>query len=179
MKKTLILGLSLMAVVALAASAEMRIAFINSEVILQEYKAVQGAVETFNRDVQSWEQELQTRQKELGDLQKELEAQSLMLTDERRQEKELEYQRKLTDFEKFKESVWSSEGLIEQRNEELFRPIIGKVQTVLEQIATQDGYDLIFDAADSNILYGDPEFDLTARVLAILNGESAGTTTTQ
>ena len=79
-----------------------------------------------------------------------------MLSDERRQEKELEYQRQLTEYEQFKESIWASDGLVEQRNEELLRPIISKVQALLEQIATEEGYDFILDAADSNILYGDP-----------------------
>jgi len=174
MKRVGILVLTLAALAGIA-SAEVKIGFVNSEVILQEYKAVQGVMETFNRDVQGWEAELQQRKKELDDMQRELQQQTLMLSDQRRQEKELEYQRKLTEFEKFKESIWSSDGLIEQRNEELFRPVINKVQTVLEQIAAEDGYDLILDAADSNILYGDPEFDLTQRVLGILNEEAAGT----
>ena len=94
-----------------------------------------------------------------------------MLSEERRREKETEYQRRLTDFEQLKESIWAPDGLIEQRNEELLRPIVSRVQSVLEQLATEEGYDLILDAADSNILYGDPDFDLTAQVLGILNGE--------
>jgi len=178
MKRAWLLGLVLTGALATTASAEVRIAFVNSEVILQEYKAVQGAMETFNRDVQSWQDELQQKKTKLDDMQKEIENQSLMLSDQRRQEKELEYQRQLTEFEQFKESIWSSDGLIEQRNEELLRPIIGRIQAVLEEMATEEGYDLIFDAADSNILYGDPEYDLTQKVIARLNGEQQTTTTT-
>ena len=173
MKRAWIVGLLLLAGLTAAASAEVRIAFVNSEVILQQYKAVQGAMETFNRDVQSWQDELQQKQNKLDEMQKELEHQALMLSDERRQEKDLEYQRQLTEFEQLKESIWAPDGLIEQRNEELLRPIIGKIQTVLEQIATDEGYDLILDAADSNILYGDPEYDLTQKVIGILNEEQS------
>ncbi len=175
MKRACLIALALGLAFTATAAAEIRIAFVNSEVILQEYKAVQGAMETFNRDVQSWQDELQQKKTRLDALQRELEQQSLMLSDERRQEKELEYQRQLTEFEQFKESIWSSDGLIEQRNEELLRPIISKVQQVVEQVATEEGWDLVLDAADSNVLYGDPEFDLTQKVLGILNGEQ-GTT---
>jgi outer membrane protein len=170
MKGACLLALGLLALGG-SASAEMKIAFVNTEVILQEYKAVQGVMETFNRDVQGWDSDLQQKKKELDALQKEVQQQGLMLSDTRRQEKELEYQRRLTDFEKLKESIWGSDGLIEQRNEELFRPVIAKVQSVLEQIASEDGYDLILDAADNNILYGDPAYDLTTRVIGVLNGE--------
>ena len=173
MKRACVITLVLLGFLAAGASAEVRIAFVNSEVILQEYNAVQGAMETFNRDVEAWQAELQLKRDELDDLQQQLEHQSLMLSDERRQEKEMEYQRQLNEFEQLKESIWATDGLIEQRNEELLRPIIGRIQTVLEQVATEDGYDLILDAADSNILYGDPDFDLTSKVLGILNGEES------
>jgi outer membrane protein len=177
MNKGLLLACSFIAFLSLPAASEVRIAFVNSETILQEYTAVQQAMETFNRDVDGWQQELTLKNQELEDLQKEIDHQSLMLSDDRRQEKEIEYQRRLADFEKLKESVWSPDGLVEQRNEELLRPIINRIQTVLEQIATEDGYDVIFDAADSNILYGDPEFDLTRRVIDILNAEAGDTST--
>jgi len=159
---------------ALPAAADLRIAFVNSESILQEYAAVQRAMETFHRDVEAWQQELAVKSRELEQLQREIDHQSLMLSDERRQERELEYQRRLADFEKLKESIWSPDGLVEQRNEELLRPIVNRIQTVLEQLAVEEGYDIIFDAADSNILYGDPSFDLTRRVLDILAGEGGG-----
>jgi len=173
MRRACMISLALLGILAAGAAAEVRIAFVNSEVILQEYKAVQGAMATFNRDVEGWQTELQERRDELDELQKELEHQSLMLSDERRQEKELEYQRQLNEFEQLKESIWATDGLIEQRNEELLRPIISRIQTVLEELATEDGYDLILDAADSNILYGDPDFDLTSQVLSILNSEES------
>jgi outer membrane protein len=163
--------------IALPAAAEVRIAFVNSETILQEYSAVQQAMETFNRDVEGWQQELALKTKELEDLQKEIDQQSMMLSDERRQEKELEYQRRSADFEKLKESIWSPDGLVEQRNEELMRPIVNRIQAVLEQIATEDGYDLVLDAADSNVLFGDPSLDLTRRVIDALNAGATGTTT--
>ncbi len=153
------------------ASAELRIGFINSEVILQQYDAVEGVVQTFNRDVEGWNQEAQRRRNELEDLQNELESQSLMLSDERRQEKEMEYQRRLNEYEQFVQSVWGPDGLVEQRNEELLRPIINKIQTLLAKIAVEEDYDFILDAADNNILYADPDHDLTERVLDELNTE--------
>jgi outer membrane protein len=177
MKGAWILALGFLALGA-TASAEMKIAFVNTEVILQQYKAVQGVIETFNRDVKGWDDDLQQKKRDLDALQKEVQQQGLMLSDQRRQEKELEYQRRLTEYEKLKESIWGSDGLIEQRNEELFRPIISKIQGILETMAAEDGYDLILDAADNNILYGDPAYDLTTKVIDALNGEETmpGTT---
>ena len=61
------------------------------------------------------------------------------------------------------------EGELERRNEELLRPIINEVQTLLAQLAVEEGYDFILDAADNNILYADPDLDITALVVDRLN----------
>lgn len=153
------------------AAAELKIGFVNSEIILQQYRGVQSVVETFNRDVQGWNDEAQRRKSELEDMQKQLESQSLMLSDQRRQEKEMEYQRKLNEYEQFVQSIWGPDGLVEQRNEELLRPIINKIQSLLAKIALDDGYDFILDAADNNILFADPDYDLTEQVIETLNSE--------
>jgi outer membrane protein len=156
-----------------AGHAEMRVMFINSEVVLQQARAVQDAVETFNRDVEGWNEEAQRQKGELDALQQELENQSLMLSDERRQEREIEYQRRLTEYEQFVQSIWGPAGLVEQRNEELLRPILSRIEDILAQIAAEEGYDMILDAADNNILYADPDYDLTSRVVETLNAEEA------
>jgi outer membrane protein len=156
-------------VAAAPAGAELRIAFINSEVVLSEYAAVQTVVETFNRDVQGWNEEAMRRKSELEEMQADLQSQSLMLSDERRQEREMEYQRQLNEYEQFIQSVWGPEGELERRNEELLRPIINEVQTLLAQLAVEEGYDFILDAADNNILYADPDHDITALVVDRLN----------
>jgi hypothetical protein len=39
------------------------------------------------------------------------------------------------------------------------------IQAAVQRIAEDEGYDLIFDATDGNIIYGDPRFDITERVL--------------
>ncbi len=153
------------------ASAELRIAFVNSEVILQNYTAVEGVVATFNRDVQGWNEEAERQKSDLERLRDELESQSLMLSDERHQEKEMEYQRKLNEYEQFVQSIWGPEGLVEQRNEELLRPIISKIQTLLAKLAVDEDYDFILDAADNNILFADPDHDITDLVVEMLNSE--------
>jgi outer membrane protein len=170
-----LLGALLLAALTTGAQAdELRIVFVNSEVILQQYKAVESVVETFNRDVQGWNEEALRQKNALEEMQREFESQSLMLSEERRHEKELDYQRRLGEYEKFVQSIWGPDGLVEQRNEELLRPIINKVQALLAKLAVEEEYDFILDAADNNILYADPEFDITADVIGMLNTEESG-----
>jgi outer membrane protein len=161
-------------ILAAPARGELKIGFVNSEVIMRDYKEVASVIETFNRDVEGWNQEAARRKSALEGLQRELESQGLMLSDERRQEKEMEHQRQLNEYDQYVQSVFGPDGLAEQRNEELMRPIITKVQALLTKIATEESYDFILDAADNNILFADPEHDLTQRVLGELNAAVEG-----
>jgi outer membrane protein len=151
------------------ARAELKIGFINSDQILEKYPGTQSALQTFNRDVEGWNQDASARKKELDDLGRELAAQSPMLSDEKRREKEQDYQRKSTEYDQFIQSIWGPNGLVVKRNEEILRPIISKIQTILAKIGSDEGFDLILDAAHGNILYASQELDLTQRVIDELN----------
>jgi outer membrane protein len=155
------------------AQSDVRIAFINSELILQNYPATKEVEATFRAEIENWNREARARQNETERLSRELQEQAPMLSDEKRREKEEDYQRRVTEYDKFVQSIWGPNGLVTQRNEELLRPIIARIQSILIDVAEEDGYDLILDAADGNILYADPSLDLTQRVLDLLN---AGTT---
>ena len=144
---------------------ETRIGFIDSERIFAEYEGVKEAKEIFDRDVQDWIAEASRKEKEIAELRTELESQSLMLSDEKRQEKEAQLQQLMSEYDGYVQQLWGPGGKVAQRNEELTRPIIAKVKTVLDKIAGEEGFDLVIDAADGNIVYGDPELDLTDRVL--------------
>ena len=167
-------GLALLTVLGAAAiapafAAELKIGYINSEQILDQSVEAKAAIAGFNRDVDGWNKEATDRRKELDDLAKDLASQSPMLSDEKRREKEQDQQRKLTEYDEFVQSVWGANGLVVKRNEEVLRPVMSKVQTILEDIGSKEGYDIIFDAADGNVLYADRALDLTQRVIDQMN----------
>jgi outer membrane protein len=152
-----------------SARAEIKIGFVNSEQILEGYTGTRSAIEAFNTDVNGWNTDATSRKTELDNLGKELSSQTPMLSDDKRREKEQDYQRKLTEYDQFVQSIWGPNGLVVKRNEEILRPIIGKIQTILAKIGADEQYDLILDAANGNVLYADQAHDLTQKVLDELN----------
>lgn len=166
------LGILVHLAAAGSARAEVKIGFINSEDILQEYQGTRTAMDTFNRDVEGWNREATERKRELDELGREISGQAPMLSDEKRREREQDYQRKLTEYDQFVQSIWGPQGLVVKRNEEILRPIVARIQTILARIGSEEGFDLILDAADGNIVYADQALDLTSRVLAELNEEA-------
>jgi outer membrane protein len=153
------------------ARAETKLGYINSELVMEQAKEAQAALAGFNRDVEGWNQEAIQRRKDLDDLARDLAQQAPMLSEEKRREKEQDHQRKLTEYDQFVQSVWGPGGLVVKRNEEVLRPIVAKIQVILGKFGADEGFDIIFDAADGNVLYADQTLDLTTRVVEQLNAD--------
>ena len=63
-------------------------------------------------------------------------------------------------------------GELFQKQNELMKPIQNKVFTIIQQVATEEELDFVFDrSGDILFLYAKPEYDLTAKVIERLKLE--------
>jgi outer membrane protein len=154
-----------------AGAAEMKVGFINSEEIFRGYAGTKEAQEKFDKEVAKWEQEASTRQKDIKDLKDQLDKQSLLLSSERRAELEAKMKQKMTEYQDFLQTKFGQKGEALSKNEELTKPIIEKINKIINKIAKDENYDFIFDARTGGVIFAKPAFDLTKRVLDILNKE--------
>jgi outer membrane protein len=92
-----------------------------------------------------------------------------MLSGEKKAEKKLELDRKMAEYEQFMQETFGDDGLAARRNKELTQPIVEKINKILEELGKDQGYTIIFDVANANIVYADKALDLTDVVLAKLN----------
>jgi Skp family chaperone for outer membrane proteins len=72
---------------------------------------------------------------------------------------------KETELSNFRRDTWGEGGKLYTRNLELSKPILEKINTAIETISQQDGYDMVFDAASGNIVFAQPQYDITQLVL--------------
>ena len=167
----LALTLAALAVVLSAASAraEAKLGYIDSAKILAEYKVVDDAKKTFDQQAGTWERERKVQEAELDSINAEYRSQELMLTEAMKREKKDLLRGKQSAYEEFVRSIWGPEGKLAQKNAELMKPIIDKVNTILERIGEAEKFTLILDAANGSVVYASPGADLTARVLEELN----------
>jgi outer membrane protein len=150
---------------SVGAQSDAKIGFINSKRIFMEYSGYEDARTAYQKELDGWLQDLQTRQDEITRMESEYRAQEPMLSEERRRERETELQRAAQEFEQLRQTIFGVGGRAEVRNQQLLEPVEAVIQAAVQRIAEDEGYDLIFDATDGNIIYGDPRFDITERVL--------------
>ncbi len=184
MRKSLIgIGATAAAVLLLFASpsaAQIKIGYVDSQKILESYKEAQDAQKQLAEINKGWEEEARNMQRELQTKQDELESQALLLSEEKRKEKETDLQNLYLRFQQFQQEKWGQQGEAFKKQNELMKPIIEKVQVVIKKFGAEEKYDFIFDTVAGNIVYAGPnQPDLTQKVVEELNktvGAAAKTT---
>jgi len=172
--------LAVLACAALAGPARaqnVRIGFVDSQRIFNEYKSAQEAQDRFSREIQSWRTEADDRRRQVDELRNELKDQDPLLSEAKKLEKESTLQKAVSDYDRFVQDFWGPNGKVQRLNDEITREVIGKVRDAVELLANREGYDLVLDAADGNVIFGVKSLDLTQRVLDELNKSTVGGTT--
>jgi outer membrane protein len=153
------------------ASAQLKIGYVNSERIFTQFEGTKAAQEQFNREVARWEQEASRRAKSITDLREQLERQSLLLSAERRKVLEDSLRQMAITHERFLQEKFGQRGEVLTKNEQLTKPILEKIQRIIDRIAREEQFDFIFDWRSGGIVFAKPAYDLTDRVLAQLAKE--------
>jgi outer membrane protein len=166
----LVVALAVVSGSAISALAQtVKIGYIDSIKIFAENRETQEAERVYRGDVQQWEAQKQRYEQDLARMGDELNAQSPMLSEEKKAERRLEFQRKMDEYKRFMDETFGDNGLAARRNKELTQPIVDKINKIIEVIAKEQNLTMVFDVANANIVYADKTLDLTELVLTKLN----------
>ncbi len=147
---------------------ELKIGYINSEKILAEYQGTKEAEEQLKKQYAQWELEATERQKKMKEMQDQLEKQSLLLSAERKKEIEANLQQEYIEYQKFLQEKFGQQGEAAKKNDALLKPIVDKINVILENIAKNENYDFILDSK-GGVVFAKKAYDITDKVLQALN----------
>jgi outer membrane protein len=163
------LFLAIISFASVWAGDEQRIAHVDSKIIFEKYKGTSDAQVEYDRKVAAWEQESNVLQKEVTAAEEKLTKQSLILSADRKVELEAEVAKRKTDLKNFIDRIYGPQGELVKENEKISAPIIEKIRLAINEVALQEGYDMVIDRASGALLFWKNEQDLTQAVLAELN----------
>ena len=161
-----------LAVAGSASAADLKVGYIDSSRIFQEYKDAQEAQARFDRQAQGWRDEATDKERLVKQLRDEVRDRSPILSALKRQEKEEALQKAIAEHERFIQSIWGPQGRAAQENERTTQDVVNQIRTVVEKIAGDKGLDLVFDSAGGFLIYADKTLDLTSEVVRQLNERS-------
>lgn len=142
-----------------------KLGYIDSMRLRAEYKEFEDAQAQFDKDVARWEAEADSMRKEIDSLQADLDKKGLLYSETTKMEKEGKLESFKAKYQGFVSKTFGPGGKAETRNAELTKPIIDKINQVLEKMAVEENYAMIFDSVGGNIAYANKAFDLTDKVL--------------
>ena len=171
MKKTLVLMLAIVMTTATASFAQ-KFGYCNSLQILSELPEVKQA----DTDLQTYQAQLQKKgqgmvkdlQDKAAELKRKQDQGLIAPKDAADQEAKL-----AADEAEINKYAQQMEEDLGKKREELYKPILEKVNKAMQDVAKEGGYLLVFDASSNVLLYADDTLDVTKQVKAKL-GVAAG-----
>ncbi len=147
--------------VAPALAKELRLGVVDIEDIINkspDYKRIEGALkkksEELGRPLQQREQELG---QQLAEFQKQ--AETGIIKDEARKRKESEFQKKIEEIQKSKDSAARS---FQDAYQKEMKPLMDKMSKAVEQVANENNLDIVFPKA--GVFVRDKSLDVTEKV---------------
>lgn len=143
-----------------------KIAFIESEFILDKVSSYKMAKEKLDKQSQDWQKEIEGKMKELDILYKKFQSEQALYTEQMKQEKINEVEKKEKEVADLQKQRFGPNGDVFKKRQELIQPIINQMFDEVKKIAESKGYDLVIDKNNGNsIVYNNAKLNISDQVV--------------
>ncbi len=149
--------------------AQAKIRYVNSQRILSEFPEALEIQKKLDEIRAGYEGEYNDMLQRYENLIKEIENQSLLLSPEKKAEKEKEGQELGMAIEQFRYQKLGPQGELYKKNLELTQPLYDKIDQIIQRVGDEEEYDFILDVVQGVVLFAKPQFDITNRVIEELS----------
>jgi len=150
---------------ALAQTQTLKLAYVNSAIILQNTPGGAQAESTYQRGLDSLQQQAGAVQNQLDSASSEFARTSLVLSPAARQRRQQELAQMR---DRAQQQVQDLQAQATQLRQQLMGPIVQRIQAVIDGIRAEYNYAMIFDLAAQSggvVVSADPSLDITALVI--------------
>ena len=151
----------LVALLALGGSAmaqkNIKLGHINSNDLMQIMPGRDTAMNLLQKEVEDLQAEMEEMKKEYETQVNNYLAKKDQLSELIRKSKESDIQKMAERIETFQTNA---QKLLEDRQEELLKPIVDRAKAAIEEVGKENGYTYIFDAGVGTLLYSQDSDDI-------------------
>ncbi len=148
----------------------LKIGYVNSETILNQLPDAQAAQRKLDALVKAWGDTVNQMTQEYQSKVDSYTKQATMMTDQAKQVAQQDINNLQQQILQYRQEKVGQGGELDQTREKLLKPIRDKVYGVIAQVAKQQGMQFVLDKRQdlAVVLYANPDYDLTYKVLDIL-----------
>ncbi len=162
----LIVVMFVMGITALNAQQAQRIAYVDSNYILENIPEYGDAQEEINSLSKGWENEIKAIKQTVEEMYREYQSESVLLSEAQKRKKEEDIVAKEQEARNLQMQYFGPDGELFTKRTELIQPIQEKIYNAINQIAMTKNYAFVFDkATGTTILYCNDKNDISDDVL--------------
>lgn len=148
------------------AQGNQKIAYIDTEYILENIPEYGDAQEEINQMSVNWAKELKKLQNKIDQMKREYQTESVLLSDDMKVKRETAISTKEQELAELQMQYFGPEGELFSKKTELIQPIQEKIYNAIQQVAQVKNYAFVLDkASGTTILYCNEKFDISDDVL--------------
>jgi outer membrane protein len=141
-----------------------KIGVANLQRVLETSNPGKSAQAEIKKQKDQMEQELKQKGAEIEEIRKQIERESMVMSKEKRGEKEREFRIKLNDFKSLQKRYRTQLQGLEKK---LVSALLKEVSTLVEEIGKKEGYLLIINNKD--VMYAPGSIDITDELIKQMN----------
>jgi Skp family chaperone for outer membrane proteins len=161
---------------SLHAQRGVRIAYIDTEYILENVPEYQEAIDQLNIKADKWKNEIATKLDAIEQKRKNLSNEKALLTKELIDEREEDITFEEKEILDYQQKRFGPNGDLFIQQKQLMQPIQDQIFAAVQDMAAGRKYDFIFDkSADAVMLYSANQFDLSEQIIRSITRTSKRT----
>lgn len=143
----------------------VRVAYIDTEYILQNVPEYQEASVQLDEKAEKWKNEIQDKLAIIEQKRKDLSNEKVLLTKELIEEREEDIYFEEQEILNYQQNRFGPNGDLFIQKKQLMQPIQDQIFAAVQDLAESRKYDLVFDKSETNLLYSNKAYDLSEQIL--------------
>ncbi len=149
-----------------AEAGPVKLGFVDLQRAIEETEEGKKAKASLRAVFEAKQKELNAKQEALKKAKGEYDSKRLMMTPEARAKAEQELQQQ---FMELQTALVGHQKELAGKEAEVMKKILAKMERILQQIGTKQGFTMIFEKGEGRVLFGQPSLDLTNEVIRRYN----------
>lgn len=166
MKRLSIIVLALVLGATTVSAADIKLGYVNLQKALSESAAGQAAKTKMEGEIADIEDQVKQRQEDLQALQDSLKKQMGMLSDEAKEEKQIEFEQRVRDYQRY---VKDKQDEMKAREERYTQQILRDLGQQVVTLSEEEGVSMMMEM--SQLVYAAPELDYTDKLIEMYDKE--------
>tara|TARA_Y100000588_G_C13826292_1_gene741593 strand:- start:35 stop:544 length:510 start_codon:yes stop_codon:yes gene_type:complete len=167
MKKILMILIISLSVIS--TTKAQKFAYVDTDYILNkipEFKQAQDKLDNLSTD---WQKEIESKYTDVEKMYRAYQKEQVLLTDEMRVKREEAIINKENEAKDLQQKYFGPKGELYSKRQELIRPLQDRIHDAIQQLATNNKYQVIFDSSsDIIMLYKNNNLDKSDKILEMM-----------